>query len=180
MKRSTMTKRGGALLSLLLLSLATTAWSASFNRDDLNRFKKDGVCEKCNLAGAPNLFKGNFPEARLAGANLSWISFKGTKLQGADLSGANLTGADLREVELINANLTGANLYGARLDWGDFQWADLSGVNLNGAMLSNANMRGANLKGAKVKGADFWKVILSGATWSDGRVCAEGSVGVCK
>lgn len=83
----------------------------------------------------------------------------GAKLEGANLKGVNLSGVDLR---------------GAELEKADLQCADLTNANLK-----NADLEDANLKGAKIKGANFSGAELEFATWTDGRICAEGSVGGC-
>ena len=77
----------------------------------------------------------------------------------ADLSGADLTQANLTEANLTHAVLTGAVLTGA----------DLSGADLRGADLTNADLTNAILVGAD----------LSEAIWTDGRFCAQGSIGTC-
>ncbi|MDD3435649.1 MAG: pentapeptide repeat-containing protein [Candidatus Gastranaerophilales bacterium] len=82
-----------------------------------------------------------------------------TKLEGADLRGKNLSGVDFRNADLEEANLSNADLTNA-----NFQ---------------NADLEEANLKGAKIKGAIFKGAELEFATWVDGRVCAEGSIGGC-
>jgi len=58
--------------------------------------------------------------------------------------------------------------------------ADLRGADLTGANLSGANLSYASLEGARLDGANLQGTILSGATWTDGRKCAEGSVGSCR
>ncbi|MFO7727794.1 MAG: pentapeptide repeat-containing protein [Desulfonatronovibrio sp.] len=67
---------------------------------------------------------------------------------------------DLYQADLLRADLKGANLSGD----------DLSRVSLFDAILQEANLSGADLSGA----------TLSGAIWTDGRRCAEGSIGECK
>jgi uncharacterized protein YjbI with pentapeptide repeats len=84
---------------------------------------------------------------------------------GCDLSGALLYGEDLSGADLVGANLFGAQLPGA----------NLSEANLTGANLHQANLGGADLSGANLTGAN-----LAWATWTDGRRCAEGSIGECK
>jgi uncharacterized protein YjbI with pentapeptide repeats len=84
---------------------------------------------------------------------------------GCDLSGALLYGADLSGADLAGANLFGAQLPGA----------NLSGANLTRANLHQANLDGANLSGANLTGAN-----LVWATWTDGRQCANESIGECK
>lgn len=81
------------------------------------------------------------------------------QLEGADLRGKNLSGVDFRKADLEEANLSGADLTNS-----DFTDADLEET---------------NLKGAKIKGAIFKNAELEFATWVDGRVCAEGSIGGC-
>lgn len=71
---------------------------------------------------------------------------------------------------LYNTNICAScDLVGA-----PFQNADLSSKNLAGANLSYANLRDANLSGTILAGAN-----LSGATWVDGTICREGSIGYC-
>lgn len=83
----------------------------------------------------------------------------GGQLEGADLSGKSFRGVDFRGAELEKVN---------------FQNADLSF-----ASFKNADLEDANLKGAKIEGANFANAELEFATWVDGRVCAEGSLGGC-
>lgn len=80
--------------------------------------------------------------------------------EGCDKTRANLSNSLLR-----NANLRGADLRRARLDHADLSRADLTGANLTGASLSGTDMRAAKLEGA---------------TWFDGRICGQGSLGACK
>ncbi len=85
---------------------------------------------------------------------------KGCDLSGALLYGEDLSGADLMGANLLAAQMPGANLSGANLTGANLHQADLNGANLSGANLTNANL--------------IW------ATWTDGRRCAEGSIGECK
>ena len=72
---------------------------------------------------------------------------------------------------LTGFNLKGANLTGAKLSGANLRKANLTKViGLRTANLTKANLRRANLKNAK----------LEGATWTDGRKCAKGSIGKCK
>ena len=49
-----------------------------------------------------------------------------------------------------------------------------------GADLSGASLKYANLLGAKLSNADLHGGNLSRATWTDGRICADSSIGECK
>ncbi len=112
---------------------------------------------------------------RLAGADLRRANLRSADLRGADLSGARLAGADLSYAGLGTADLARADLAHARLVGTGLGGADLRGADLAGSNLSYANLRGARLAGARLAGAN-----LDQAIWTDGRVCAEGSVGGCR
>src|SRR5690606_20690505 len=125
------------------------------------------------------------PRVACAGVDLSQREWRRADLAGADLSGADLSGSDLREADLYRANLAGANLSGADLREAILNRSDLSGADLSGARLDDAQIRGAKLEGANLTKADISRLEMSyaelgGATWVDGRVCAEGSLGACK
>ena len=66
----------------------------------------------------------------------------------------------------------GQDLYGL-----DLQGANLTNTDLSLTILWGAKLNGADLTGANLNGTDPNNVDYSGATWIDGRVCAEGSVG---
>ena len=85
--------------------------------------------------------------------------FIGAKLEEANLKGMNLSGADFRGAELEKANM--------------------QNTNLSNSNLKNADLEKANLKGANINGPNFSGAELEYATWIDGRVCGEGSVGGC-
>jgi hypothetical protein len=94
-----------------------------------------------------------------------FLRMRGKDLTDGNLSYANFSQADLSGSRLLRANLTGTNLRGA----------DLSHADLARANLSFSDLRGANLISSNLTGA-----ILENAIWIDGRVCASGSVGVCR
>jgi hypothetical protein len=79
--------------------------------------------------------------------------------------GVNWSGCDKNGELLIGADLRGADLRGTRLNNAHLRYADMSQANLAQAELANADMTGAK---------------LGGAVWTDGRMCAAGSVAVCK
>lgn len=105
------------------------------------------------------------PGIKVRNARLDKIQLDDSRLKGADLAYASLRSASLRNAELVNVNLTGADLSGA----------DLSGADLTGADLRYAVLTAANLTGTRLNTAQLGK-----AAWSDGRMCAEGSIGECR
>jgi uncharacterized protein YjbI with pentapeptide repeats len=62
---------------------------------------------------------------------------------------------------------------------------DWEGCNVSGANLRDANLRRADLSGSDLSGAmslyraKLTDTNLSGATWTDGKICAAGSIGTC-
>jgi uncharacterized protein YjbI with pentapeptide repeats len=86
----------------------------------------------------------------------------------------NLVGAKLEEANLQGMDLTGRDFSGA-----DLEKANLQNANLTNAIFKNADLEKANLKGAKITGAIFKGAELEFATWVDGRLCAEDSLGGC-
>lgn len=126
----------------------------------------------CPAAPAPGVvWRGcDKRHAQLPNADLGNAQLNGVRLDGANLRGARLAYADLGQASLRGADLTGADLSGASLER-----ADLSGASLAGTQLAYANLRQARLDGARLEGARLDK-----ATWTDGRVCAPASVGLCR
>ena len=86
----------------------------------------------------------------------------------------NLIGAKLEEVNLQGMDLSGRDFSGA-----DLEKANLQNANLTNAIFKNTDLEEANLKGAKITGTVFKGAKLEFATWIDGRVCAEDSLGDC-
>lgn len=108
------------------------------------------------------------------------VNWAGCDLAEAQLARSDLSGAELAGARLSGANLAGADLGGAHAEGTDFTGADLRDAVLISTYFKGANLRGANLAGAEVTPVQLDGVPLSGATWIDGTVCAEGSVGACK
>ncbi|GBE11594.1 serine/threonine-protein kinase B [bacterium BMS3Bbin12] len=132
---------------------------------------------KCNAAPAPGVDWSycTLEGLRLSKADLSRADLRSVDLRGADLAGARLVGADLSYGSFGIADLAGADLTGARLVGTGLSGADLRGADLSRSDLSYANLRGARLAGARLTGAN-----LNQAIWTDGRICAQGSVGECR
>ena len=62
----------------------------------------------------------------------------------------------------------------------DFTNADLTNASMLGVNLSRADLSGADLNGANLTGVNLSNVDLSGVIWTDGRRCADFSIGVCR
>lgn len=167
---------GVACVGLLLTlggHLATaTAWT-----DDLEKLGNvNSICKfepeaQCSWAVRVN--------SEAPGVDMHESSMASMRLDGSNLQGANLSYTILQLASLKGANLTLANLEGAHMHGVNLQKANLMLANLIKVNLLDADMRGANLRGANLQGALLMKARLDGATWTDGRTCAAGSVGEC-
>jgi hypothetical protein len=108
----------------------------------------------------------------------------GILLVGSDLTGANLSLSRLNSTDLSGSRLSEANLSQADLSYATFNLADLTRANLTGANLNFADLKEANLSGADLREANLADAALEGARldqaiWTDGRICASGSLGEC-
>jgi hypothetical protein len=128
------------------------------------------------------------------GCDLRWTDLEGADLRDVDLSSANLLNSNLTGVDLTGAVLSYTNLIYANLDGADLLAVDLQYANLYRANLSNTDLRYADLRyadlryadlrytdlsNAKLSSAILYYADLSSATWTDGSICAEGSIGEC-
>ncbi|MCU7807339.1 MAG: pentapeptide repeat-containing protein [Candidatus Thiodiazotropha sp. (ex Semelilucina semeliformis)] len=109
-------------------------------------------------------------ESSLASARLDRSNF-----ERANFSWAIFQLANLNETNLMLSNLEYAHLHGVNLRNSNLMFANLTGASLFDADLSGADLRGANLHRAILIKAKF-----DNAVWTDGRICAEGSIGECK
>jgi uncharacterized protein YjbI with pentapeptide repeats len=117
--------------------------------------------------------------AEAPGVDMHNASMASMRLDGANLQGANLADAVLQLANLKGANLSLANLEGAHMHGVNLRNANLMLANLTRVNLMDADLTGANLRGANLNGAFFLKARLGNVIWTDGKVCAEGSVGEC-
>ena len=101
-------------------------------------------------------------------------------LPNASCPGVQLAGRDLSEIDMRGANLSRANLSGATLTRANLNDANLAGANLSGANLSGATLARARLTGATLTDAKLAGAALVGAVWTDGRICAQDSIGACR
>ncbi len=131
----------------------------------------------CTVSAAP---KVNWSNCQMAAVRLS-----NADLSGALMKNMNLSRADLRGSQLMGVNFSFSNLSAALLNDADVRHAILVGVNLSGTDLEGAIFDGADLSyadfgGANLAGASFNGAKLDKAIWHDGRICTEGSIGVCQ
>jgi len=161
----------GVVVFLILAGVAITA--GLFVLSPVNPVKVDigAVSSDCSKLATPKI-------------NWRACDKQGVWLQDADLSGANLNGTRFNSAVLRNANLSYANLAGADLSYANLIGVKLFGANLQQANLSYAELQDADLRQADLRGATLEAVALAGvkldnAVWSDGRICAPGSIGQC-
>lgn len=161
----------GILSLSLLLTAQALAWTANPSVEDAPttcKLEPESQCTQGVFIGleAPGLDMNHasLPQARFDRANL----------RGADLSYAIMQLVNLQESNLMLGNLEGAHLHAANLQNSNLMFANLQRVNF-----VDADLRGADLRGANLVGAILIKAKLGGATWTDGRVCSEASVGEC-
>ncbi|MCU7930466.1 MAG: pentapeptide repeat-containing protein [Candidatus Thiodiazotropha sp. (ex Codakia rugifera)] len=109
-------------------------------------------------------------ESSLASARLDRSNF-----ERANFSRSIFQLANLKDTNLMLSNLEHAHLHGVNL-----QNANLMLANLAGASLFDADLSGANLRGANLLGAIIIKAKFDNAIWTDGRICAKGSIGECR
>jgi hypothetical protein len=109
------------------------------------------------------------------GKRLSSVEVMALLRTSRDLSGKNLSG-----VNLVGVNLSKCNLKGVDLSNADLERADLGESDLERANLAGANLKMASLKLSGMIGANLENAILDGAIWQDGRICAKGSLGMCR
>ena len=168
LRRATAGKGLSCATATVILCLSATG-GYGFSSGQLDQIRTTNRCEECDLTNA-DLAKAIMNDARLAGAKMAGARMTGVDLSSADLTSADLTNADLSQADLVGANFSKANMSGV----------NLAGSRLSWARLTNADLSRANLAGASLAGADLVGAKLSGATWADGKVCKEGSVGACR
>lgn len=159
-------------ITILMFSSAASAWTDDVSKlPDVNTLCKVEPEAQCTQAVRVGL---QAPGADLHDSSMGQMRLDKANLQGANLSGSIMQLANLKEANLMMSNLEGAHLHAANLQKANMMLANLKKANFLDADLSGANLRGANLQGAILIQAK-----LAGATWTDGRICAPGSVGEC-
>ncbi len=137
----------------------------------------DQSAADCTAVPAPgvNWRHCQFPGRQILNQDFSHANLNSINLQGAKLVGGIFDQADLSYANLSLTDLSLSRIQHAMLKGTDLRQADLSGVNFTAS-----NLAYANLTGAIIDNASFRDVILDQAIWVDGRICANGSVGVCR
>lgn len=167
------TKRASPWIALLALGLlagvGVTVWLGQRDQPIQAGISQAANCsaalgEGVNWSGCSKRAFSQ-PGVQARNARLDKAQLDEARLKGADLAYASLNSASLRNAELASVNLTGA---------------DLTGADLSGADLSNADLRFAVLTESNLTGVRFNATRLDKATWVDGRVCAPGSMDVCR
>ena len=131
----------------------------------------------CMAPAAPGV---NWSYCRKSGLDLRGVDLSGSVLISTDFMAAHLSGARLTEAELDYADMRRADLSHTDLSRASLVGAILQETRLEGARLAGANLTYADLRGSSMEGVDLQDVQLSRAMWTDGRVCADGSVGGCE
>ena len=134
------------------------------------RKKKKAAARKKALRKASPEASETAPGKRLSSVEVMALLRTSRDLSGKNLSGINLVGVNLSKCNLKGVDLSNADLERADLGESDLERANLVGANLKMASLKLSGMIGANLENA----------ILDGAIWQDGRICAKGSLGMCR
>ncbi len=160
------------LFSLSYLSSAQ-AWTDDLEKlGNVNKICKFEPGAQCSWAVRVGV---EAPGVDMHESSLASIRLDKANLRGANLSYSIIQLGSMKEANLMLANLEGAHMHGVNLQGANLMLANLQKVNLLDADLSGANLRGANLNGAILMKAKF-----DNATWTDGRICAVGSIGECK
>jgi uncharacterized protein YjbI with pentapeptide repeats len=133
-------------------------------------------CRTANYCNWADLHGKSF-----AGQDLTEMSFEAANLTGANLKGVKADHVVFQVANVDGADFSGAELQGATFFTGSAQKANFAGANLKGVNFTRTNLTGADFKGATLDASTmFIHANLSGATWSDGRICAVGSDGSCQ
>jgi uncharacterized protein YjbI with pentapeptide repeats len=124
-----------------------------------------------------------------AGPGVDWSGCRvkdGLQLSGKAMTGANFSGSTVRFTDMSGADLSQSSFVGSKHILNKLQGAKLQGTNLTDGVFyltdfTNADLRGATFSRASLIEVKLAGALLTGAKWLDGsKICAEGSIGVCK
>jgi len=154
-------------------------------------------CDFCNLINA------DFRDAYLFDIHLEGADLRGADFTGATLEYANFTYSGLGTSRHVYAQLvdshTGLTIGNivtpvpvtldgrshnvsmelADIAYSDFSGADLTGVDFTGATAFNTDFTGAIMLDSIMLDMDLITADFSLATWCNGCICAQGSIGGC-
>jgi len=165
-------RRTGLLALACCYVTIANAWTDDVKSlKDVNMLCKLEPDAQCTSAVRIGL---NAPGVDMRNSSMTTMRLDNANLQRANLSNAILQLSNLKGANLMLANLQGAHMHGVNL-----VNANLSLANLTKANLMDANLSGANLRGANLTDTLLLKTKLDNAIWTDGRVCAAGSIGKC-
>lgn len=116
----------------------------------------------------------------LKNSNFSHSNLAKAKFYETNLESAIFNEANLNKAIFANINLKSASFIGAKLLLTNFSNADLEGANFDEATILRADFTNANLIDSNIEQINCKKCDFSGATWFDGKVCQEGSIGICQ
>ncbi len=131
--------------------------------------------------------KARFAASDLRLSHFADADFSELEVKDSCLASSNWSASRFQDVTMENSSADQGN-FSRVLSQGrfDFIKGRLSAANLSFAVFEgpvsfqDTDMRGVNLSGVTFKSTVNWQgAQLSGATWMDGRICAEGSVGQC-
>jgi len=131
--------------------------------------------------------EARFIDSDLRLSHFAFADFTDLTVQNTCLASINWSASRFQNVTMENSAAERGN-FSVIVSVGrfDFIRGKLAGSNFSGASFEgpvsfqDSDLRGVDLSGVTFKEAVNWQgAHLSGATWMDGRVCGEGSVGQC-
>ncbi len=128
---------------------------------------------------SPRVFNLNFRKSEMLNSSfdkvfLSEVDFSDSKITSTIfldtvLEACNFYNTNIKDSEFTNSKLTNINFLGFKIATSKF----------NNVSFINCNLKGVNFQGSEFNNVSFDGSDLSGAIWTDGRICATGSIGVC-
>lgn len=128
-----------------------------------------------------------FIDSDLRLSHFAYANFSELTVQNSCLASSNWSASRFQDVSIENSSADQGN-FSSIIAQGRFEFVRgrLAATNFSLSVFEgpvsfqDSDMRGVNLSGVTFKDTVNWQgAQLSGATWMDGRICAEGSVGQC-
>ncbi|WP_436862955.1 pentapeptide repeat-containing protein [Acinetobacter haemolyticus] len=117
--------------------------------------------------------------------DLTNSEFEGSQAKGSDFSRSNLTRANFRNADLSKSrfNMTLGNdmkFYGANINNSEMRLSSFREANFYNCKLYEADLSGSDLISALINETTNRNLTnFSGCTWTNGKRCKAGSVGIC-